>query len=225
LRQAISLLREHYGKPPRPPSRDPFELILLENVAYLASDEKRKAAFEKLASTVGTRPEEILGASAARLRAVTSHGILSDKFAEKLVACARIALVEFEGDLTPVMRLPLKKARTALRRFPGIGEPGAEKILLFSDRQKLLAPESNGLRVLVRVGAVREAGSYAATYAAARDVAAKLMMSGPKFLVAHLLLRRHGNELCRRKDPLCDRCPLAKICRHHAEGGEREPAT
>ena len=63
---------------------------------------------------------------------------------------------------------PLAEARKILRSFPGIGEPGAEKVLLFSGRQALLAPDSNALRVLVRLGLVREEKSYARTYAASR---------------------------------------------------------
>jgi endonuclease-3 len=63
---------------------------------------------------------------------------------------------EFGGDLGAALRAAPGKARRALRSFPGIGEPGAEKILLFSGRQARLAPESNGLRVLVRLGLVRD---------------------------------------------------------------------
>ena len=37
-----------------------------------------------------------------------------------------------------------------LKRFPGIGDPGADKILLCSRGAATLAPESNALRVLLR---------------------------------------------------------------------------
>jgi endonuclease-3 len=77
---------------------------------------------------------------------------------------ARLALDEFEGDLETLRRLPLRQARRALMRFPSIGEPGAEKILLFGRSHAVLGLESNGVRVLTRLGVVPEGKSYGATY-------------------------------------------------------------
>jgi endonuclease III len=111
-----------------------------------------------------------------------------------------------------VIRLPLDAAKRALRSFPGIGEPGAEKILLFCGCQPLLAPDSNGLRVLVRLGLVAENASYSKTYAAARELAAGLRSSPRELLQAHLLLRHHGRTLCKRLTPRCPECPLERDC-------------
>ena len=60
--------------------------------------------------------------------------------------------------------MPLARARRLLRRFPGIGEPGADKVLLFSRTQPVFALDSNGLRTLLRLGYGREVKSYPATY-------------------------------------------------------------
>ena len=213
LRKIIPLLRRHYGPAlPAMPS-DPFELILWENVAYLADDARRRRAFDLLRRTVGTRPGEILAAKPAALRAVTKHGILPVKFAAKLKDAARIAREQFGGDLAEVVRRPLPEAKRALRKFPGIGEPGAEKILLFSRRHAFLAPDSNALRVLARLGLVAAKLSYAQGYAAARALAKReLGRSVAGLIAAHQLLRRHGQELCRRMRPRCDQCPLFKLC-------------
>jgi endonuclease III len=107
---------------------------------------------------------------------------------------------------------PLKGAKRALRRFPGIGEPGAEKILLFAGRAAPLALESNGLRVLVRLGLVREESSYTRTWAGSRDLGARLGDDPRRVEEAHLLLKRHGETLCRSSRPRCDECPLRARC-------------
>ena len=213
LAKILPSLRRHYGAgAPLPPS-DPFELILWENVAYLADDAQRRRAFELLRKSVGTRPAEILAAKPAALRAVTGHGILPDVFAEKLRDAARIARDQFHGDLDEVVRRPLPEAKRALRKFPGIGEPGAEKILLFSRRHALLAPDSNALRVLARLGLIVEGSSYARTYLAARKLAdEELPKALEQVIAAHQLLRRHGQELCRRSRPLCGDCPVEHLC-------------
>src|SRR5262249_3459413 len=145
-------LQAYYGQSKPPKLAGPWEMILWENVAYLADDDRRRQAFQTLKKRVGVRPEQILSASDEALLEVTRHGIMAEQFADKLRKCARIALEDFDGDLDAVLKWPLPKARKALRKFPGIGEPGAEKILLFTRTQPVLALESNGLRVLLRVG-------------------------------------------------------------------------
>jgi endonuclease III len=221
LGDAVERLRKHHGPPARPPTADPFELILLENVAYLAPPARRRQAFAQLKSTIGTSPSAILTASQHVLEGVTGRGILKRTFAAKLRECARIAIEKFGGDLRTPIRAPLGTAKRALRSFPGIGEPGAEKILLFTGRQALLAPDSNGLRVLVRLGLVREQKSYSGTYAASRQ-AANVLAAEPRLMQeAHLLLQQHGQTLCRRGAPRCDLCPLAGGCAHARREGWR----
>ena len=62
------------------------------------------------------------------------RGIVPEQSVEKLRRCAEIALEEFDGELGPILRRPLAQAEKALKRFPAIGDPGAEKILLFGRR-------------------------------------------------------------------------------------------
>ncbi|HEY8062658.1 MAG TPA: hypothetical protein VID74_07665 [Gemmatimonadales bacterium] len=210
---ALSRLARYYGPPPRPFPTGAFQQVLWENVAYLAPDARRAAAFKTLKQEVGLTPDAILHAPLAGLRRATSHGILPDKFARKLREAARIALDDFDGDVDAVVDLPLAQAKRALRRFPGIGEPGAEKILLFSGRHALLAPDSNALRVLQRLGIAPVRKSYASAYAAAREVSiAQLGADTAGMLRAHQQLRRHGQELCTRSVPACPRCPLVSLC-------------
>jgi len=212
LAGVVERLHAHYGAPAGPVTSDPFELVLLENVAYLASPERRREALEALRSSVGLAPPAILKAGREALERVTARGILKRTFADKLRECARLALEEFGGDLGGLLSQPLGQAKRALQRFPGIGEPGAEKILLFTGHQALLAPESNGLRVLVRIGLVDEQASYARTYAASRQAAETLSASPGVLQEAHLLLQQHGRTLCRRAAPHCDACPLVPGC-------------
>lgn len=216
LRQAVEELRQHYGSPEPLPTADPFELILWVNVAYLASPARRLEAFELLRHTIGTDPLAILAANQVALEYVTTRGILKSTFAAKLRECALIAVDDFGGDLGTVIRGPLENAKRALQSFPGIGEPGAEKILLFTGQQAFLAPDSNGLRVLVRLGFVREEKSYTRTYAASRAVAQDLPAEPGVMQEAHLLLQKHGQTLCKRSAPNCEACPLASKCAYAA---------
>jgi endonuclease-3 len=219
LPQVIERLQAHYSKQKSPKQDGPWEMILWENVAYLADDDRRQQAFLTLKKRIGTEPTKILSASDEALLEVTRHGIMPEQFAEKLRQCAKILLEEFDGDLRPVLKLPLPKAKKALQSFPGIGEPGAEKILLFTRTNSVLALESNGMRVLLRLGFGEEKKSYSTTYRLVQKAAEAELDKDCSWLIqAHLLLRRHGQELCRRSGPECDKCPLAAICAYFQRG-------
>ena len=212
LAAVLQALKKHYGAPESLPTKDPFELILWENVAYLAPPARRRAAFELLRRQVGLRPGDILAASQAALERVTAHGILKARFADKLRACAQIAIEDFGADLGTVIRQPLPRAKKALRRFPGIGAPAADKILLCAGVQNSLAPDSNALRVLVRLGFIMEHKSYARMYASSRELKATPALTIAAVQEANLLLQTHGQTLCKRNAPLCGGCPLANRC-------------
>ena len=94
-----------------------------------------------------------------------------------------------------------------------IGAPGAEKILLITKRRRGLALESNGLRVLVRLGYGRAATSYAAMYRGVQSGIESEVRADYRWLwKAHQLLRRHGQELCKHNAPVCGACPIAAEC-------------
>jgi hypothetical protein len=123
----VDKLQRHYGCPAPPPSTDPLELIIWENIAYLASDKRRAEALASLQQTIGTHPKEILAAQHSALAAIGKAGKLPDISAEKLLTIAKIAYEEFDSDLRAAIKKPLPQAKKALKRFPGIGDPGAEK--------------------------------------------------------------------------------------------------
>jgi endonuclease-3 len=212
LREVIAALRKRHGAPRRPPTADAFELILWENAAYIVDDDRRDATFASLKRSIGTAPERILAAGKGAIeKAVKDGGMLPPMRAEKVRKCARLALEI--GDLDAVLDRGGKEAKRALKRFPGIGDPGVEKVMLLSGRAPVLALESNGLRVLLRLGFGRDEGSYPRTWKSVRaavdpEVPAKLK----EVQDAHLLLRQHGRTLCRDKAPLCAECPLRPVC-------------
>lgn len=212
----IEKLRGFYGSPEPPKVTDPLGMILLENVAYLTSDERRELAFNALREKAGLTPPEILTAHEETLLEVARLGGMRPAArVEKLRRISEIALQEFDGDLDRVLKQPLAQARKSLKKFPGIGDPGAEKILLFSKTHPVLALESNGLRVLLRLGYGEERKNYAASYRSAQAAVEGELKKDFNWLIeAHQLLRRHGQELCKTAEPLCPACPVKSNCRY-----------
>jgi endonuclease III len=211
----VDRLQQHYGSPAPPPSTDPLELIIWENIAYLASDRRRAEAFAKLKQTIGTNPEQILAAQHSALAAIGKAGILPEVSAEKLLTIAEIAYEEFDSDLRSALTKPLPQAKKDLKSFPSIGGPGAEKILLFTRSYPVMALESNGLRVLCRVGFAEEQKNYSATYRLVQEaIHGQLPRDYDSLIRAHQLLRQHGQELCKRSKPRCTECPVRDNCKY-----------
>jgi endonuclease-3 len=128
---------------------------------------------------------------------------------------ARITLNQFAGNLDSILSRPYPEAKKALKQFPNIGDPGAEKILLLCGVASGLPLESNGLRVLSRVGWGRIQKNYGATYRSVQeDVKPELPAGVERLQEAHLLLRTHGQTLCKDKAPLCHECPVSAECRY-----------
>ena len=135
---------------------------------------------------------------------------------------------ELDGDLTAALKKRiedqgkpgtgsrernLKPAKKLLQEFPTIGEPSAEKILLFSGLAPVAAVPSAFVGVPIRLFVGEPGKNYAADYRAAREI---LDTGLPKTVEArqrgYLLLKKHGQEICKRSKPKCEICPLTAHC-------------
>lgn len=204
-------------KPEPSPARGPFEFVLWENAVYLLPDDRRREVFESLRAQVGLTPEAITSANQALLLALAIRGgMRPETRVFRWREIARISSFQFNGDLNQITTWTYDKAKRALNQFPTIGDPGAEKILLFCGVAAPELPlESNGLRVLTRVGYGRPQKSYGATYSSVQQaIAPELPKSAKAQLNAHQLLREHGKTFCKATAPLCDTCPASKQCNY-----------
>lgn len=199
---------------PAPLPRTALGLVLWENAAYLVPDSRRLHAYEALLEAGGSTAHGILSLPRDELRDIAAlGGMMPDRRVEKLLSIANIVQDDFGGDLESALALPLPQARRALKRFPGIADPGADRILLFTNTHARPALESNGLRTLVRLGLAEEGKGYAATYRAGTAALAPFAERGCKWLQrAYVLLRAHGQAPCKNNEPMCDACPLADAC-------------
>jgi endonuclease III len=215
LKHLLAVLRKHHGTPSKLPAQGPFEFVLWENSVYLLPDERRREVFESLRQQVGLTPVAIANADGKLLLQLAQRGgMRPETRVFRWREIARITNLQFGGDLDQILKWPWDKAKRALKQFPTIGDPGAEKILLFCGVAAQGLPlESNGLRVLTRFGYGREQKAYGATYASVQEAIALELPRGAKArLMAHQLLHEHGQTFCKRTNPLCGACPARSVC-------------
>jgi endonuclease-3 len=220
LKKLIIALRRSYGTPKVPPAKGPFELVMWENACYLLPDDRRAEVFEGLRKQVGMNPKAIQNGDPDTLLALATRGGMRPQVRVfRWQEIARITLSQFDGNLDQVLKLPYAQAKKALKQFPNIGDPGAEKILMYCGAPQGLPLESNGLRVLTRVGYGRmHQKNYSAMYRSVQEaIKDELPRKAEAITEAHLLLRQHGKDICKDKNPQCYECPIKEMCPYPAK--------
>jgi endonuclease III len=142
----------------------------------------------------------------------------------RLHQIAQRVMQEFDGDLNALFAGHMSTMRAALKKFPGISDPGVDRILLFARISPVAAVPSNCPHVAVRIMLGLERESYSVTYREAQsliedEVPAQLHQRQRAFL----LLKAHGQTICKTK-PKCERCPVSSACAYAAganRGGVR----
>jgi len=225
LTQILETLEELYGLQKLAGPTDPYEMIVFLNCGYPASDAKCAKGFDVLKREVGLQPRKLLAAPKAKLAKLMQPSVIVPGVcAERLKEIADKVENELGGDLTAVLQKRMREARDqpekglkaakkVLQEFPTIGEPSAEKILLFSGLAPVAAVPSAFVDVPMRLLVGEPGKNYATDYRTARQI----LDSGlPKTFEArqraYLLLKKHGQEICKRSKPKCEICPLTAKC-------------
>lgn len=100
-----------------------------------------------------------------------------------------------------------------------IGEPGADKILLFSGMVAIAAVPSACPGVPQRILFGCEDKNYGKGYRAVQEaIGAEIPEKFEARERAYLLLKKHGQEICKRTKPKCDICPINTMCAYFREG-------
>lgn len=230
LAAILNSLEKLYGAQELAGPSNPYEMILFVNCGYPATDLSCTKGYKPLKAEVGTRPDQLLKASSAKIAKLTKDaGMFPELRAERLKLIARVTNENFGGDLnwalarmmkdenTPLEKR-LRRVKSALKEFPVIGEPTADKILLFAAIAPVAAVPSAQTGVPQRILFGREDKNYGKGYRAAQEgIAAQLPSEFKGRRRAYLLLKRHGQEICKRTKPKCDICPVSAACLYFQE--------
>jgi len=196
---------------------DPYLFLIWWHCGYPASDLRCRKGWESLRRAVGAGVAELLGAPMAKLtEALKPGGMVPELRAMRLKEIAARVKQEYGGDLRGGLKGPMTEIRRALKRFPNIADPGADRMILFAGIAPIAAIPSNCPHVLVRIQQGLERENYGVTYRAAQHA---VETGVPETLDARwrafLLLKRHGQEICKTR-PLCEKCVVSGGCAYFA---------
>lgn len=215
----LDKLEEFYG--PQEPTfpTDPYEFLVWWYCGYPASDAACSKGWAELTREVGIAPQKLLRAKPSKLSAaLKAGGMFPELRAERLKEVAVRVEDEFAGDLRAGLVGPIPQARKKLKSFPSIADPGADRILLFGGISPIAAVPSNCVHALDRILHSSESRNYSAAYRdAQRALGSELPEKFDARTRAYLLLKKHGQDTCKRTKPRCEICPVRSRCAFFAK--------
>lgn len=216
--QILDELEAFYG--PQEPNfpTDPYEFVIWWLCGYPPSDAACAKGWDQLKRTTGIAPRQILQAGAGKLAsALKAGGMVPELRAQRLLEVAARVEQEFSGDLRAALTGRIPAVRAALQKFPGIAGPGADRIILFAGIAPLPAVPSNCPHVLVRIRQGFERENYNVTYREAQQaIDLEVKATADARARAYLLLKHHGQAICKRTNPKCEQCLVRKGCAYAA---------
>ena len=203
-------LLETYGKPtwrtPLPPVDELVSTILSQNT----NDDNRDRAFDALRARFpnweavrDARPDSVV-------EAIRPAGLANQKGPRIQAALQAITEARSRLELDFLRELDPEAARHWLLGLKGVGPKTAAIVLQFSLGVPAFPVDTHIHRVSGRLGLRPEKASAEQSH-----VLLARLFPPESYYDAHLNLIEHGRQVCKARQPLCERCPLTDLCRYY----------
>ncbi len=216
--QLCRRLRRVYGRIEFPEPIPVLDALIAALLSQNTTDANSAAAFDQLVRRFPTWDAVRRARVATIAEAIRPAGLQQ----QKSLRIKRIlqALPKRHGGLSLefLRGWPLAESLVYLRSFPGVGPKTAACVLLFACRQPVLPVDTHVHRLSVRLALVPRR----TTAEKAHDLLARLVPAR-HVLEFHVLLIRHGRQVCHARQPRCPACPLIDVCpegRRRFQAGE-----
>jgi len=201
-------LLAYYGKPQPRPLQDPLSELIQTVLSQNTADVNSDRAFASLMDAFHGDWEAVRAAPVERIADAIRIGGLADVKGARIKAILdEIDSRVGELDLTFLRELPLDEGRAFLRSLGGVGPKTAACVLLFSCGKPALPVDTHVHRVSQRLGLV----GARATAEQAHELL-ESMVAPEDVYPFHMLLIRHGREICKAQRPKCATCPVFDLC-------------
>jgi endonuclease III len=200
-------LRRVYGKIEFPTHMPVLDELIATVLSQNTTDANSEAAYDQL---IGRFPnwDAVRRARVATIASAIRPAGLQQQKAACIKRILR-TLQQRHGELSLefLRARPPEDALAYLRSFTGVGPKTAACVLLFACRQPVLPVDTHVHRLSVRLSLVpRRASAEKSHKLLAQIVPARHVLE------FHVLLIRHGRQICHARQPQCPQCPLFDAC-------------
>lgn len=194
------------------PRLDPVAELVLTVLAQNTADTNSHRAFVALRAAYPSW-DAVLAAPTDELADVIRPGGLAPTKSRRI----QLVLAEVHDATNGTWNLgylrewPLEQVRQWLVGLPGIGRKTASIVLLFAFGRPALPVDTHVYRVASRLGLLPARTNLTRAHDLLEEVVPPDAM-----YAGHVLLIRHGREVCRAPRPICGLCPLTDLCPYFA---------
>lgn len=181
---------------------NPFEIVVAVILSAQCTDKRVNMVTPALYRRYPT-PQAMAESSAEEILTYISSVSYPNSKAHHLHLMARKLVEEYGGEVPADF--------DALLSLPGVGRKTANVVLSVAFGENRMAVDTHVFRVANRIGLTRDSKTPLHTEQT-------LVRHIPEHLLgrAHHWLILHGRYICTARKPKCDRCGIARYCRHFA---------
>ncbi|MBS3793931.1 MAG: endonuclease III [Candidatus Thorarchaeota archaeon] len=210
-RDVCQILIENYGDIIHERRLPPIDELILTILSQNTTDVNSRRAFESLKERFDSW-EAILKAPQEEVaEAINCSGLYNVKAERIKAGLAEIENRIGELDLALLDDMPLDEAKKWLTSLHGVGPKTAAIILLFSFGRPALPVDTHVWRVTKRLDLIDQDTSREKAHVVLEEII-------PHDCVFSLNrnLVKHGREICKAQNPLCENCFLKDYCDYYA---------
>ncbi|NPA23685.1 MAG: endonuclease III [Crenarchaeota archaeon] len=185
-----------------------YEFLILTVLSQNTSDKLAKRAFDNLVQRFGRPldPHVIVESPEAVIDCIRVSGMYKRKYE----TIRNLSLLVIERGQKFLDNDDPRSIMKILLSIEGLGRKSVDVFLLFKRCYPTFPVDTHIRRISSRIPLTREA-----SYDAISGTFLREFGSDPHMLMtAHLVLIKHGRELCRALSPRCDICPLRNVCEY-----------
>lgn len=212
MRYVIQNLRAVYGVPRLTRGLDPLDVLIETILSQSTSNANSNRAFGSLKRRFPTWDSARRARVSSIESAIKSGGLAKQKSVRIKQLLNDIRHRRGTLDLAFLKAAPLEEARAFLGSLKGVGPKTVACTLLFAFNRPAFPIDTHIFRIARRLGLIRYKGSDEESHRLMAE-----MIPKQRYYEAHINLIRLGRQICRPRDPLCERCCLVDYCEYYAE--------
>ncbi|HEU4387065.1 MAG TPA: endonuclease III [Blastocatellia bacterium] len=230
LSYIVQNLRAVYGVPANAHHGDPLDVLIGAILSQATSNANSDRTYDNLKSKFPTWE----AVRRARVSSIESAIRLGGLAHQKSIRIKRLLndIHERRGslDLSFLRRISIEEARAFLVSLQGVGPITVACTLLFACNRPVFPVDTHILRIARRLGLLPEKCSDKQAHEIMNRMMGDLAPTGAgdskrqqdraaaarRYYETHINLIRHGREVCRPRDPLCEKCCLVDYCEYYS---------
>lgn len=204
------LLVELYGEPCWQRHLPPVDQLVATILSQQTSSTNQRRAFAALRQRFPTWDAVMAAPVEEIMEAIYPAGLAGQKGPRIQNALRSIRQERGELALDFLEEWPVGEAKAWLQQLEGVGPKTAAIVLLFTFNRPAFPVDTHIHRIARRIGLAPPNTSAARAHELLEEI-----VDPERYYPFHIMLIRHGREICLARDPRCHICPIQEYCDYY----------